>query len=185
MPDADGRRDAEEIGRDAVEIGLAAEIGLVWARSRNGVIGADGGIPWRVPEDMAHFKATTLGSTVVMGRRTWESIPPRFRPFHGRRNVVLTRDTAWSADGAEVVHDLAAALRLPSATGTLWVVGGGAVYADAMPHADRIAETVVDADVEGDTRAPELGPEWQVVEDSGWLGSTGGHRYRITDLRRA
>ncbi|KQO63082.1 dihydrofolate reductase [Curtobacterium sp. Leaf261] len=161
------------------------QIGLVWARSRNGVIGADGGIPWHVPEDMAHFKATTLGATVVMGRRTWESIPPRFRPFAGRRNIVLTRDTAWTADGAEVVHDLGVALRVPSDTGTLWVVGGGAVYADAVPLADRVSETVVDADVDGDTRAPELGPDWRCADDSGWLLSTKGLRYRITDLRRA
>ncbi|MFZ7088089.1 dihydrofolate reductase [Curtobacterium sp. RRHDQ10] len=157
---------------------------LIWARSRNGVIGAEGGIPWHVPEDTVHFRTTTLGSTVVMGRRTWESIPPRFRPFAGRRNVVLTRDTGWRAEGAEVVHDLRDALDLGSESGTVWVVGGGAVYADALPHADRVSETVVDTDVAGDTIAPLLGHQWRNVDDSGWLESTGGLRYRITDLRR-
>jgi dihydrofolate reductase len=163
----------------------APSIGLIWARSRNGVIGADGGIPWHVPEDMAHFRATTLGATVVMGRRTWESIPPRFRPFPRRRNVVLTRDPDWTADGAEVLDDLDDALRLRSDSGTLWVVGGGAVYAAALPSADRVSETVVDADVDGDTAAPHLDDAWHAVGDSGWLTSTTGLRYRITDLRRA
>ncbi|MGI4895085.1 MAG: dihydrofolate reductase, partial [Janthinobacterium lividum] len=84
-------------------------IGLVWAQSANGIIGVDGRIPWRIPEDMAHFAALTMGSSVVMGRATWESLPPRFRPLPGRRNLVLSRDPGYVAEGAEVVHDLASA----------------------------------------------------------------------------
>ncbi len=79
-------------------------LGLVWAQSTSGVIGRDGGIPWHVPEDMAHFKQLTAGCTVVMGRRTWESLPARFRPLPGRRNVVLTRQSGYRAEGAEVVE---------------------------------------------------------------------------------
>ena len=96
-------------------------ISLIWAQAANGVIGADGTMPWHVPEDMAHFKELTLGSTVLMGRRTWESFPPRFRPLPDRRNVVLTRDPSWTADGAEVVHSLDDGLALDPSP---WIIGG-------------------------------------------------------------
>jgi dihydrofolate reductase len=87
-------------------------LGLVWAQAHAGVIGRNGGMPWHVPEDLAHFKAVTLGAAVVMGRRTWESFPERFRPLPGRRNIVLTRDASWSADGAERATSLDDALAL-------------------------------------------------------------------------
>ena len=105
-----------------------AMIGLIWAQAANGVIGRDNAIPWHIPEDMAHFREVTTGSTVVMGRRTWESLPARFRPLPGRRNVVLTRDEAWTAEGAEVAHDLTAAL-----AGDCWVIGGADIYRAALP----------------------------------------------------
>ena len=99
-------------------------IGLIWAQAANGVIGRGGALPWHLPEDLAHFRDTTRGSTVVMGRRTWDSLPDRFRPLPGRRNVVLTRHDTWTADGAEVVHDLAESR---GGAGDPGGVGGGAV----------------------------------------------------------
>lgn len=158
-------------------------IGLIWAQAANGVIGRDGALPWHLPEDLAHFRQLTTGATVVMGRRTWESLPPKFRPLPGRRNVVLTRDPAWSADGAEVVHDLDAAL-----TGDVWVIGGAAVYRDALPVADRLAITDVDGEYGGDVFAPDLGAGWHEVEVDppvGWHTSSTGVRFRWRDVRRA
>ena len=161
-------------------VGLVG-VGLIWARAANGVIGADGDMPWHLPEDLAHFRAVTTGATVVMGRRTWESIPERFRPLPGRRNVVLTRDPAWRADGADVVHDLATALDTDE---PVWIMGGGQVYAAAMPFADRIAETQIDLDVAGDTRAPAIGPEWRPAAEP-WQESRTGLRYRFVDWTRS
>lgn len=151
-------------------------IGLVWAQSTNGVIGVDGRIPWRIPEDMAHFSRTTAGATVVMGRATWESLPATFRPLPGRRNVVLSRDPAYDAPGASTCTDLAVALQ---ADGDVWVMGGHAVYTAALASADTLVVTEVDLVVEGDTRAPAVGPEWERVEVTPWLTSVKGPRYRI------
>jgi dihydrofolate reductase len=157
-------------------------VGLVWARSTDGVIGADGGIPWHVPEDLAHFREVTGSATVVMGRRTWDSLPERFRPLPGRRNVVLTRDTAWSADGAVVVHDLATALDTDE---DVWVIGGGQVYAAALPFADRVSETVVDTEVGGDTAAPTLDDAWTLADEGPWqVSRVDGTRYRFLEWRR-
>lgn len=157
-------------------------VGMVWARTASGVIGAEGGIPWHVPEDLAHFRQVTGAGVVVMGRRTWDSLPPRFRPLPGRRNVVLTRDDSWSAEGAEVVHDLATALDTDE---PVWVIGGGAVYADALPFADRVSETIVDLDVPGDTRAPALDDAWELVDEGPWQESrVDGTRYRFLEWRR-
>jgi dihydrofolate reductase len=167
-------------------IGLSRVIGLIWAQSRNGVIGRDGALPWHIPEDLAHFRALTDGATVVMGRRTWESLPPRFRPLPGRRNVVLSRDPAYDAPGAEVVATLGSALE--SAVGDCWVIGGAAVYRDAMTHADRLAITDVDGDHDGDVHAPEIGAAWQCTATdppTGWHTSSTGLRFRWRDLRRA
>jgi len=156
-------------------------IGLVWAQARDGVIGRDGTLPWQLPEDMAHFRALTTGGTVVMGRRTWESLPPKFRPLPGRRNVVLTSQPSYDAPGAEVVTSLAAAL-----TGTVWVIGGAAVYRDALPYADRVVRTEIDIDVpDGDAYAPALGPEWAVSAEGEWRTSSTGLRFRVIELDRA
>ncbi|WP_432565266.1 dihydrofolate reductase [Kineococcus sp. SYSU DK003] len=156
-------------------------IGLVWAQSANGVIGLDGRIPWRIPEDMAHFAELTGGGTVVMGRATWESLPPKFRPLPGRRNLVLSRNPAFDAPGAEVVADLEAALQGP---GDVWVIGGHAVYQAALAHADELVVTEVDLVVDGDTRAPRVGPEWQRTAVGEWRTSTGGPRFRIGTWHR-
>ncbi|MGU3432146.1 dihydrofolate reductase [Actinomycetes bacterium M1A6_2h] len=147
-----------------------SRVGLVWAQSRNGVIGADGGIPWRIPEDMAHFREVTAGGRVVMGRKTWDSLPARFRPLPGRTNVVLTRTAEWSAEGAQRVASLEEAL----AGGDAWVIGGGEIYRAALPFADVLEVTEVDVDVEGDTLAPEVPStlsasvgQWQTSSPSG------------------
>lgn len=158
-------------------------IGMVWARSTTGVIGADGGMPWHVPEDLAHFKQVTGEATVLMGRRTWESLPERFRPLPGRRNVVLTRDATWTADGAEVVHDLQAALDTDE---TVWVIGGGQVYDAALDSADHVSETLIDVDVAGDTVAPTLGEAagWTLADEGPWQESRTGTRYRFLEWQR-
>jgi len=161
-------------------------IGLIWAQAANGVIGRDGTIPWHVPEDFAHFRACTTGATVVMGRRTWESLPDRSRPLPGRRNLVLTRQEGWRAAGAEVHGGLAAALAA-AGEGDVWVIGGTRVYAQAMPLAERIELTELAEPVEGDAVAPPIGPEWQQVDGDpaeGWHTSRTGVRYRWRSLRR-
>ena len=98
------------------------------------MIGANGALPWHLPEDLKLFRERTTGSTVVMGRRTWESLPERFRPLPGRTNVVLTSDPGWSAEGARRAGSVDDVLAEP---GAVWVIGGGAVYAAFLPHADR------------------------------------------------
>lgn len=156
-------------------------IGLVWAQARAGVIGRGGTLPWHLPEDMAHFRALTTGGTVVMGRRTWESLPPKFRPLPGRRNVVVTRQPSYDAPGAEIVADLAAALAEP-----VWIIGGATIYRAALPYADRIVRTEIDLDVpDGDAHAPALGPEWVVAAEGDWRTSSAGLRFRVVELRRA
>jgi len=159
--------------------------GLVWAQARGGVIGADGGLPWHLPEDLRLFRELTTGGTVVMGRRTWESLPERFRPLPGRRNVVLTSDPSWAAEGAHRAGSVAQVLA--EHDGPLWVIGGGRVYAAFLPHADRLVVTDVDTRVDGDTFAPELGPEWRRVSrepQDGWSTSTTGLRYAVSEYAR-
>ena len=160
-------------------------VGLIWAQARGGVIGVDGRLPWHLPEDLRLFRATTMGATVVMGRRTWESLPERFRTLPGRTNVVLTTRPGWAADGAEVASSVEEVLANHR---DLWVIGGASVYAAFLPVADRVVLTELDEDVAGDTWAPALGPEWRPVTrdpEQGWAVSTSGLRYAVTDLRRA
>lgn len=166
-------------------------IGLIWAQSRDGVIGRDGGMPWHAPEDMAHFKATTMGHPVIMGRRTWDSIPPRFRPFEGRTTIVLTQDaeaaTAIDREWALVAPDLDAALFLArDAEGSdiIWIVGGGTVYAQAAPRADLASVTVFDLDVpDGDTHAPALPAGMELISavpaEDAFAASERGPAYRF------
>lgn len=129
-------------------------IALVAAVARGGVIGRGGTIPWWLPEDVAHFKALTTGHAVVMGRKTWESIPDRFRPLPGRRNVVVTRNPDWSAEGAERAGSLEEALRLVEDAERVFVIGGAEIYAAALPLADELLLTEIDLEVEGDTFFP-------------------------------
>jgi dihydrofolate reductase len=138
-------------------------IACVVAHSRNRVIGRDGDLPWHLPADLRRFRELTSGSTVVMGRRTYESLPERFRPLPDRRNLVLSRDPAYTAPGAESFPDLGSALA--ACSGDCFVIGGGATYAEALSVADRVYATEIDAEVEGDTYFPEL-TGWRRVETS-------------------
>ncbi len=152
-------------------------VAMIWAEARGGVIGADGGIPWRVPGEQATFRQRTMGATVVMGRATWESLPRRVRPLPGRRNVVLTRTPGWSAEGAETAGSVDEVLeRYPD----VWVIGGAAVYAAFLPYARLIVRTEVDLDVEGDTFAPALGDEWRAAPGD-WQTAGGGVRWRVVE----
>ncbi len=128
---------------------------LVAAVARGGVIGREGGIPWRLPEDVAHFKSLTTGHAVVMGRRTWDSLPDRFRPLPGRRNVVVTRNEEWRADGAERAGSVDDALALLADEEHVFVIGGAEIYAAALPHADELVLTEIDVAADGDTFFPE------------------------------
>lgn len=139
------------------------EIGLVYARARNGVIGRDNALPWHLPEDLAHFKRVTLGCPVLMGRKTWESIPARFRPLPGRRNLVITRQGDWHAQGAERAGSVAEALALCAGDSRVWVTGGAEIYRAALPQAHVAEVTEIDADFEGTAFAPVLGPQWREV----------------------
>lgn len=155
---------------------------MIWAEARDGTIGKDGAIPWRVPEDQAMFRELTMGATVVMGRATWDSLPARFRPLAGRRNVVITRDPAWRAEGAEVVHGVG---EVDVADGETWVIGGAAIYQAFLPVATHIVRTLVDLDVSGDVRAPSVGEDWRIERDTGWLTSASGLRYLTQEFVRA
>jgi dihydrofolate reductase len=127
---------------------------LIAAVARGGVIGRDGGIPWRLPEDMQRFRSLTMGNPVVMGRRTWESLPDQFRPLPGRGNVVVTRNPDWSAQGADRAGSVEEALGLLESESRVFVIGGGEIYAAALPFADELILTEIDADIEGDTYFP-------------------------------
>jgi dihydrofolate reductase len=133
-------------------------LGLIAAVARNGVIGRDNGLVWHEPLDQKHFRAVTLGCPVVMGRKTWESLPQRFRPLPGRRNVVVTRQTGYAAAGAETAGSLEAALALVADAARVFVIGGAELYALALPHADCLELTEIDADLDGDTRFPVIDP---------------------------
>jgi dihydrofolate reductase len=129
---------------------------MIYARARNGVIGKQGQLPWHLPEDLAHFKRTTLGQAVVMGRVTWESLPEKFRPLPGRTNVVVSRQTSFEATGAQVVSSLEAAMALFPTNEVVWLIGGAQLYAQALPLVSQIVVTEIDADFEGDAFAPSL-----------------------------
>lgn len=159
---------------------------MIWAQARNGVIGVDGALPWHLPEDSALFRRVTTGSTVVMGRRTWESLPDRFRPLPGRVNVVLTSDRSWAADGAVRASSVEQVL---AEHGEFWVIGGEAVYAAFLPLADRLVVTEVDLAVDGDTWAPALDDRWRCTvrtPATGWTEpASGGPAFAVSEYERA
>lgn len=160
-------------------------IGLIWAQASNGVIGRDGTMPWHLPEDFEHFRRTTAGHPVIMGRRTWESLPARFRPLPGRTNIVITSSPEWAAPDAIRAGSLQEALEASSGKPgceQVWIIGGGTVYREAITLADTAIITVIDAGVEGDTYAPVLGPEWEPAPSArseGWDTAANGMRYRF------
>jgi dihydrofolate reductase len=140
-------------------------ISIVVAHSSNGVIGRDGGLPWRLPTDLRRFREITTGGAVVMGRRTFESIPEAFRPLPDRRNIVLSSDPSYSAPGGEVYGSLGSALE--SCPDGCFVIGGEVTYRQALQLASRVYATRVEADVEGDAFFPPLDEaEWRCVSCS-------------------
>jgi dihydrofolate reductase len=159
------------------------KLGVIYARSRNGVIGKDNTLPWRLPEDLAHFKQTTLGCPVIMGRKTWDSLPPKFRPLPGRTNIVVTRQPDWRADGALRAASLQEALALCGEAPQAWVTGGADLYRQALPLADTAEVTLIDADFEGDAHAPELGPDWREVARAPHI-SAGGLPFSFITYRK-
>ncbi|MBX9450977.1 dihydrofolate reductase [Neoaquamicrobium sediminum] len=156
------------------------KVTLVVAIAENGVIGRDGDLPWRLSTDMKRFKATTMGKPVVMGRKTWESFPKR--PLPGRHNIVITRDRAYLAEGADVASSLDEAMQFARADGAaeVAVIGGGQIYAQALPDADRLDVTHVLATVDGDTRFPPIDPQtWYVVSEEAYpAGEKDSHATR-------
>lgn len=155
------------------------EIVIIAAVARNRVIGKDNTLIWNIPEDMAHFKALTSGQTVIMGRKTWESLPPRFRPLPGRRNIVISRQAAYAAPGAELADSLEGALQLADGTETAFIIGGEQIYRKAMAVADRLEITEVDQAPEGDAWFPEIPEEvWSRVAEQA------GHGYAFVTYRR-
>ena len=156
-------------------------VSLIAAVARNGAIGKNNELLVRIPEDLRFFKRTTFGSPVIMGRKTWDSIG---RPLPGRRNIVITRDAAWRADGAERAESLRAALGRASDAPKVYVIGGGQVYAEALPLADELVLTEIDADLDGDTWFPP----WDRAQFTASAGdvqtSDTGHRYRWVTYTR-
>ncbi len=148
-------------------------IGLIWAQARGGVIGRGGVMPWHLPEDLAHFKRTTLGCPVIMGRKTWDSLPPRFRPLPGRSNVVVTRQKNWHENGALPAQDLRSALQICEQAPDVWVIGGAQLYALAEPLAHSAVVTEIEKAFEGDAFAPNLGPAWTEVARERHVNDTG------------
>lgn len=158
--------------------GQRPDIALIWAQANAGAIGRGGEMPWRLPEDLAHFRRVTLGAPVIMGRRTWESLPERFRPLPGRENTVVTRDAAFRAPGARVVRSTAEALATDAAK--VWIIGGGELYRETEPLADELVVTRIELDVpDADTFAPTIGSDWVLVDAGEPLVSATGLAYRF------
>jgi dihydrofolate reductase len=172
----------------------APAIGLIWAEAEGGVIGRGGGMPWHVPEDLAHFKELTARAPVIMGRKTWDSLSPRFRPLPGRRNIVVTRQHDWAADGAEVALsvDDALALAAQGDVDRVWVIGGAQLFAETIGRADRLEVTELLHDdafaaVSGDVLAPAIDPSWRLAAidpSADWHTSRSGIRYRFLTYSR-
>lgn len=185
-------------------------INLIWAQAndkdgRSGAIGFEGTMPWRLPEDLRRFKALTVSHPVIMGRKTWESLNPKFRPLPNRDNIVLTHDRGFRAPGATVVCDVEEALDLARQEAIpddgldrseIWVLGGAQLFEQLMPIASKIYLTQIDADVDADTYAPDVDKalrsgDWRVVERTDWMrpehadGAIRGYRYLTLENRRA
>ena len=148
-------------------------INLIFARAANGVIGKNGVMPWHLPEELAHFKRLTHGWPVIMGRKTWDSLPTRFRPLPGRTNIVITRQPDWQQAGVLRAKSLGEALENAVASPEIWVIGGAQIYAQAEPLASRVAATEIAAAFDGDAFAPTLGPRWIETAREAHVSATG------------
>lgn len=163
-------------------------VNLIWAQARStdgreGAIGVGGGMPWYLPEDLKHFKSLTISHPVIMGRKTWESLSEKRRPLPNRDNIVISSDPQYRASGATVVDSMEAALDLARQESIpddgierneLWVIGGGQVFADALPYAHRVFVTDIDAEVAADVFAPDIEQlvrdgQWRRVSETGWM----------------
>ena len=149
------------------------QVNMIFARATNGVIGHNNQLPWHLPEDMARFKRLTSGWPVIMGRKTWDSLPPRFRPLPNRTNIVVTRQPFWQAPGASVARSLEDAITQCGQIEQAWVIGGAQIYAAAEPLADRIEVTEIAQDFEGDAFAPLLGAQWVEAARESHVSSNG------------
>ena len=152
---------------------MATRLHLIYARAANGVIGANNTLPWHLPEDLAHFKRHTLGCPVIMGRKTWDSLPPKFRPLPGRLNLVVTRQPDWQAQGAQAAASLQDALAHCSDALDAWVIGGAQIYAQALALAHSVVVTEIDVQVQGDAFAPQLGSEWREASREAHISAQG------------
>jgi dihydrofolate reductase len=165
------------------------KVAIYVAIAENGVIGRDNGLPWRLSTDMQRFKATTMGKPIVMGRKTWESFPRR--PLPGRLNIVVTRDPGFRAEGAEVVHSLEdgvtlAKVRCMAYADEICIIGGGEIYRQALPVADRLYVTHILESVDGNTRFPPIDPDiWEPVSTEEFpAGEKDTHATRYTVYER-
>jgi dihydrofolate reductase len=160
-------------------------IALVVAMSRNGVIGRDGGLPWHISSELKRFKAITMGKPMIMGRKTWESLPKR--PLPGRPNIIITRQNGFVAEGAAVVATPDAAIAAAGDAEEIAIIGGGEIYAMFLDRADRLYLTEVDVVVEGDTYFPSFDRSlWQEVSKEihePGVGDTAGYTLRILDRK--
>jgi len=155
-------------------------VGLIWAEAAGGVIGAEGAMPWHVPEDLAHFKEITLTAPVVMGRKTWDSLPERFRPLPDRENIVITRQQDWHVDGVRRAANVSEAVR---GLDRVWIIGGADIFRQVIGDADRLEVTELDVEVAGDAYAPAKAG-WRLVNEGQWQTSRAGTRYRFLGYER-
>jgi dihydrofolate reductase len=162
----------------------ATEVAIIAAVARNGAIGRGNALLFNEPADQRHFRATTLGCPVVMGRKTWDSLPPRFRPLPGRRNLVLSRDPAFAAAGAETAPGLEAALARLQGAPRVFVIGGAQVYAAALPLAHKLVLTEIDADLDGDVHFPAWDRSAFVETDRRSAVSSAGLPYHFVTYER-
>jgi len=163
-------------------------VNLIFARAANGVIGRDGTLPWHLPEDMAHFKHMTAGCPVIMGRKTWDSLPPKFRPLPGRTNLVITRQVFWKENGAQPTSSMRESLlfceQMEPVPAEVWIIGGAQIYAQALPLAQRAVVTEIDQNFDGDAFAPHFGPEWRETSHESSVSANGLH-YSFVTMERS
>ncbi len=157
---------------------------LIAAVARNGVIGIDNRLPWHLPADLKRFKALTTGHAVIMGRKTWQSLPEKFRPLPGRQNIVVTRNGDFRAEGATVVTSLPAAVAAAQ-SGEAFVIGGAELYSAALALADRLQLTEIDAAFDGDTHFPAIDPhQWRETARETHRDEAGGLGYAFVTYQR-
>lgn len=160
-------------------------LALIAAVDRRGGIGLRNELLWRHSADQQHFKQATLGHPVIMGRKTWDSLPPRFRPLPGRTNIVVTRQADWQAEGAHRAGSLSEALALCDGGKTVWIIGGAQIYAEALALADCVEVTEIAQDFDGDAYAPVLGAEWVETAREHHVSTNGLPFSFVTRVRRS